>query len=72
MAESLDSELIHLTCPHCQKITSLSLASLAGKQELKCPFCGEQMPVDPQAAREDGHRKALELDQAEDSLGSVE
>jgi DNA-directed RNA polymerase subunit RPC12/RpoP len=72
MSESLETELIHLTCPNCKQITSLSLASLKEDSRPKCPYCGQIIPVDLDAARQDGHRKALELDQSVDSLGSTE
>jgi DNA-directed RNA polymerase subunit RPC12/RpoP len=72
MSESLHSELIHLTCPTCKQITSLSLSSLTENPHPRCPYCGQVIPVDLDAARQDGHRKALELDQSEDSLGSTE
>jgi hypothetical protein len=72
MSESPESELIHLTCPTCKQITTLSLASLRDDSHPKCPYCGELIPVDLEAARRDGHREAMELDQSVDSLGSVE
>ena len=72
MSESSETELIHLTCPNCKQITSLSVAAVNEDPRPKCPYCGELIPVDPEAAREDGHRKALELDESVDSLGSVE
>ena len=72
MSESLESELIHLTCPNCKRITTLSVASLNEDSHLKCPHCGQAIPVDLNAARQDGHRKALELDESVDSLGSTE
>ena len=72
MSESLESELIHLTCPNCRQITSLSLASLSENDHPKCPYCGELIPVDLDVARQDACRKALELDQSVDSLGSEE
>lgn len=72
MSESLESELIHLTCPNCKQITSLSLASLGEDSHPKCPYCGQVIPVDLATARQDAHRKALELDQSVDSLGSTE
>ena len=72
MSESLQSELIHLTCPTCKQITSLSLASLTENPHPRCPYCTQIIPVDLDAARQDGHRKALELDQSVDSLGSTE
>lgn len=72
MSESLETELIHLTCANCKQITSLSLASLKEDSRPKCPYCGQIIPVDLNAARQDGHRKALELDQSVDSLGSTE
>jgi NAD-dependent SIR2 family protein deacetylase len=72
MSESLETELIHLTCPNCKQITSLSVASLKEDSRPKCPYCGQIIPVDLDAARQDGHRKALELDQSVDSLGSTE
>jgi DNA-directed RNA polymerase subunit RPC12/RpoP len=72
MSESPQTELIHLTCPNCSQITSLSLASLNEDSRPKCPYCGAIIPVDLNAARDDGHRKALELDQSVDSLGSAE
>lgn len=72
MSESLESELIHLACPNCKQITSLSLATLSENSHPKCPYCGLVIPVDLDAARQDGHRKALELDESIDSLGSAE
>ena len=72
MSDSIGSELIHLTCPNCKQITSLSLDSLTENPRPKCPYCGELIPVDLDAARADGQRKALELDASVDSLGSVE
>jgi NAD-dependent SIR2 family protein deacetylase len=72
MSESLESELIHLTCPNCKQITSLSLATLNENSHPKCRYCGQLIPVDLDVARQDGRRKALELDESVDSLGSAE
>ncbi len=72
VGDSPETELIHLTCPSCGQITSLSLASVMAERKLPCPYCGEKIPVDAEAAREEGRREALELDQSPDSLGSVE
>jgi hypothetical protein len=72
MSESLNAELIHITCPKCSKITSFSLGSLIENNHPACLFCGEIMHIDLNAAEQDAQRKAHELDQSIDSLGSME
>ena len=72
MSESLETELIHITCPQCSEITSFSLGSLEKDKDPVCPYCGNTMRVDLDVAEEDALRKAHELDQSIDSLGSME
>ena len=72
MSDSLATELIHVTCGECGKISSFNLASLMQRNNPDCPYCGKSIEVDLQAAQQDGMRQALELDESVDSLGSVE
>ena len=72
MPETLDDELIHLTCARCGKITSLSYLSLKDVRAPLCPYCGEPLPIDQVHAHDDALRKAQELDAAPDALGSHE
>jgi hypothetical protein len=53
-------------------MTSFSMASLERDNRPKCPFCGEAIQVNLEAAAQDAHRQAEELDQSVDSLGSIE
>jgi NAD-dependent SIR2 family protein deacetylase len=72
MSDPLETELIHLKCEHCGKMTTLSFASLNDNDTPMCPYCGQPTHIDLEAARADASRKALELDQSVDSLGSAE
>jgi len=72
MSDPLETELIHLKCGHCGKITTLSFASLNENDAPLCPHCGQPIHIDLEAARADASRKAHELDQSIDSLGSTE
>ena len=72
MGESFKSELVHVPCPKCGKFTSFSFESLDENPAPVCPYCGETMPVDLSAAREQAARHAHEQDQSIDSLGSME
>ena len=72
MSDSLGTELIHVTCGNCKNMTSFSLASLEQNGAPDCPYCGQPIPVNLQAAEKDARREAQELDQSVDALGSVE
>jgi hypothetical protein len=71
MDEHLTAELIHLICPHCRQINSLSYGTLTHQTDVVCAFCAKPFPVDIEAAKQEARRKAHELDQSPDSLGSA-
>lgn len=71
MDEHLTAELIHLHCPACGQITSLSYGSLANRTGIACPRCGATVPVNIDSVKQEARRKAHELDESVDSLGSV-
>lgn len=71
MDEHLTAEIIHLKCPHCAQTTSLSYGTLAHGPEPPCGFCGRPIEFDLEAVKQEARRKAHELDQSADSLGSV-
>ncbi|MDQ2776529.1 MAG: hypothetical protein M3Y57_16675 [Acidobacteriota bacterium] len=72
MPENIDDELIHLTCAHCGKISSISYGHLRRSGNAPCPYCGWLLPVERGEAHDDALRKAQELDGAPDGLGSHE
>lgn len=72
MDASLNSELVHVACPWCNRFASFSLESLLENHNPACPYCGQVINVDLEAARKDALRQAEELDQSVDSLGSIE
>jgi transcription elongation factor Elf1 len=71
MDEHLTAELIHLTCPHCRQITTLSYGTLVHQTEVHCGYCGLPISFDIDAVKQEARRKAHELDQSPDSLGST-
>jgi DNA-directed RNA polymerase subunit RPC12/RpoP len=72
MEQSFGSELVHVRCGNCNRITSLSFQSLENNDRPVCPYCGAVIAVDLEAAARDASRKAHELDETVDSLGSAE
>jgi DNA-directed RNA polymerase subunit RPC12/RpoP len=72
MEQPLGSELVHLRCSKCNRTTSLSLESLEKNDRPVCPYCGAVIAVDLEAAARDASRKAHELDETVDSLGSAD
>jgi transposase-like protein len=72
MEESIQSEIVHVQCPHCNAFIDLSLSTLTKDNNPTCPNCGKTIHVDLNAAQKDASQQAHELDQSIDSLGSVE
>jgi transcription elongation factor Elf1 len=71
MDEHLTAELIHLRCPACGQTASFSYGTLTHQQTTKCGYCGKDIPVDVESIKQDARRKAHELDQSPDALGSA-
>ena len=72
MSESLEDELIHLRCPKCGQITSVSLGQIHRQGKPICSVCGEVLPVSDAEAESDALRESQELDDSADALGSHE
>ncbi len=72
MSDSLGSELVHVACESCGNITSYSLDSVRDRPHVPCPYCGADIRINLERAKEDALREAEQLDHAEDGLGSLE
>lgn len=72
MDASLGSELVHLHCGNCGRVTSLSLQSVEENVRPLCLYCGAAIAVDVREAERDALREAKELDGDVDALGSTE
>lgn len=70
MPESVDDELIYVTCSHCGKVTALGYGALTQSIPALCPHCSQPFSIDKHRAHEEALRKARELDAGPDALGS--